>query len=120
MKMRNKILIVDESQTQQDQLEEILRPVIQRGGELFFAKEKKRALEIMKKELPQLVFVEASFVQEKPKEWEMKGVHVVVICQRHEEVKGKDFIVRPFRAHQVLEKCHFLDPSLSPPALPPM
>ena len=47
--MRNKILIVDANQEDREQLEDILKEIVDAGGELFFADNRADGLEILKK-----------------------------------------------------------------------
>jgi DNA-binding response OmpR family regulator len=116
--MRNKILVVGANAKEQEELEQILEAVMEEGGELIFAKKEEEGLKLLKKEAPPLVFLDES-CNSKKENWEQAGVHVVVLCHKQEERKG-DYLVKPLKRSQVLEKCRaFLNPE---PAtrIPPM
>lgn len=117
--MINKILIVDSNEKERSQLEKILQEVIQKGGEIIIAEKREDGLAIIERDHPQLVFLDARILGDK-KEWELKGVHIVVMRGKNEEqLPDEDSILKPFKAQQVLEKCHaFL--SNEPPAFIPL
>ena len=56
--MRNKILIVDINKEDREQKKMILQEVVDAGGELFFADNREDGLTILRKEQPQLVFLD--------------------------------------------------------------
>ncbi len=119
--MRNKILIVEQNQVKQDQLEEILHPIVDQGGELFFAKDKSVGLAIMHKEHPQLVFVDHALFGDNKDEWAMSGVRVVLMVQKKEKsMKNEDFILKPFQKNQIQQICHSTLKKGSSPFAPPM
>ncbi len=119
--MRNKILIIEPNQEDQERLEEILQGVVENGGELFFSPDRTSGLELLHKEQPQLVFLESSLVGEKEDEWIHDGVHIVLMRYEGElEQKSEDFVLKPFQETQILEKCQAALSSLEAPPIPPM
>ncbi len=119
--MRNKILIVDADQKERQVFEEILQVVVEKGGELLFAGTREDGLTLLAKEHPQLVFVDTHLLGENEEAWNQEGVHIVVMRTRHEpHQKSEDFVLKPLKPHQVLEKCAaFVAKETSPP-FPPM
>lgn len=119
--MHNKILIVNGNQKECEQLELILQPIIDEGGELLFAYKTENGLKMLQEESPKLVFLDASAVGEKEDFWVAEGVHIILMRQRSEKCQqSEDFILKPLKAHQVLEKCRLvLDQETAFP-LPPM
>lgn len=119
--MRNKVLIVDADPKDRQQLEHILQEVVEEGGELFFAGKREEGLAILVKEHPQLVFLDTQLVGENEDEWIEKGVHIVVMCERNEpHQRSEDFVIKPLKSHQVLEKCRAVLGKESVPPIPPM
>jgi DNA-binding response OmpR family regulator len=120
MLMRNKILIVDANHEDREQLETILQEVVNSGGELFFADNREDGLAILKKEIPQLVFLDASLAGD-VNGWIHEKVQVIFMCNKHEQNrKNEDFVVKPLKRHPVLEKCRaFLSAEPVSP-IPPM
>ena len=119
--MRNKILIVDADQKECQELEQILQEVVDAGGELFFAYKREEGIALIAKEHPQLVFLDTHLVGENEDEWIEKGVHIVVMRTKSEpHQKSEDFVVKPLKSHQVLEKCRSVLGIKSAPPLPPM
>ena len=118
--MRNKILIVDANQEDREQLEDILKEIVDAGGELFFADNRADGLEILKKELPQLVFLDSDLAGDL-NAWIHDKVHVILMRSRHEvQQKGEDFVLKPLKRHPVLEKCKSVLSSEAAAPLPPM
>lgn len=117
--MINKILIIDSNPKEREQLEVILREVVQHGGEIIMTERRKEGLAIIKKEHPQLVFIDASAIGNDREEWNHEGVRIVIM-RRKNDVVDEESVVKPFKSHQILEKCDlFL--SKEPQALtPPM
>ncbi len=100
----NKILIISGQRSEREALEQALQEVVEGGAELFVAEKRGDALEIIKNEVPQLVFLDAEGVDDQG--WDHEGVHVVWIYPRGVEGQaGKDCLHKPLKPHQVLEKC---------------
>ncbi len=119
--MRNKVLIVDANLQERQELEQILQEVVDEGGMLFFAEKREDGLAIIAKEHPQLVFLDTHLVGENEDEWVEKGVYIVVMRARNEpHQKSEDFVLKPLKTHQVLEKCRIALGKESAPPLPPM
>lgn len=119
--MRNKVLIVDSNPKECQQLEQILQEVVEDGGELFFADKREDGLAIIANEHPQLVFLDNRLVGDNEDEWVEEGVHVVVMRDRHEpHQKSEDFVLKPLKPHQVLEKCRGVLKKEPAPQIPPM
>lgn len=119
--MRNKILIVGANLHKDGDFENMLQDVVEAGGELFFAEKTEDGLSILKKEKPQLVFLDAHLIGADHKLWLCQGVHIVLMRHKHEPDFGiQDCIFKPIRYRQVLERClAVLDPEPAPP-MPPM
>jgi DNA-binding NtrC family response regulator len=107
--VRNKILIVDANMQDREQLEQILQEIVEEGGELFFVDKREDGLAILKKEHPQLVFLENSFLGDDEKAWIQEGVHLVFM---HE--------IKPFETTKVLEKCRSVLHKMPAVQIPPM
>ncbi|NGX61160.1 MAG: hypothetical protein K940chlam9_00641 [Chlamydiae bacterium] len=104
--MRNKILVVDADLETCETLEQILEEFVQEGGEIFFAHDQESGLSILHKEKPRLVFLDTHLVDEYEGQWLEDGVHIVLMRQKHEPTqKSEDFIYKPLKRSQVLEKC---------------
>lgn len=119
--MRNKILIVAANAHESSELENMLRAIVETGGELFFAEKEEDGLAIFKQEKPRLVFLDVRFAQKGPEKWKQADVHVVLMRHKHESDFGMtDYILKPLKPYQVLEKCRaVLDPEPAP-MMPPM
>lgn len=119
--MRNKVLVVDANPDERAELEQILQDVVDAGGEIFFAERREDGIAIMKKEHPQLVFLDSSLVGENEDEWVYGGVHIVVMRFKNEpHQKSEDFVLKPLKAHQVLEKSRMILSQEHAPQIPPM
>ena len=120
--MRNKILIVDSHERDRKELEQILLGIIKDGGELFFSSSRGEALEILAKEHPQLVFLDAALIGKDEDVWVKTGAYIVLICSKDRpQERSEDFVVKPFDADQVLEKCQgVLDLDHLAPQMPPL
>lgn len=119
--MRNKVLIVDSDPKEREKLEQILQEVVEEGGELFFADKKEDGLALIAKEHPQLVFLDTRHIGENEDEWVERGVHIVIMRARNEpHQKSEDFVLKPLKAHQVLEKCREVLKAEPSPHIPPM
>jgi DNA-binding response OmpR family regulator len=119
--MRNKILIVEAAVQERDQLEQMLQEIVEEGGELFFAGTREDGMAILKKEQPQLVFLDASFLGEGEGVWVHEGVHVILMRRKHELRQiEEDFVLKPLKRHQVLEKCHAVLRKEPAAKIPPM
>ena len=104
--VRNKILIVNSHVDEREELEQILQEIVQEGGELFFADKIEDGLAIMKKESPPLILINAQLIGEDRSTWIQEGVHVIFIRRKSAVgVNGENDLSKPFKAHQVLEKC---------------
>lgn len=119
--MRNKVLIVDANAKDRNELEQILQEVVDEGGEIFFAEKKEEGITIVKKERPQLVFLDTGLIGENEEEWVWEGVHVVVMRSRNDkQQKSEDFVLKPLKRHQILEKCRATLAKETAPPIPPM
>lgn len=119
--MRNKILIVHADSEEKIQLEQILQKVVEQGGELFFADRRSEGLKILKKERPQVLFLDAPFVGESGEDWLQEGVHIILMRHKNEpHQQSEDFVLKPLKAHQVLEKCHLVLNKEPVSQMPPM
>jgi hypothetical protein len=116
--MHNKILVVETDKAARDELETILQEIAQEGGELFFCDQKEEALAIIKKEHPPVVLLEHTLFD---KSWSQEGVCIIVTVPRGVNLPdGQEYLIKPFRSHQVLEKCRaYLTLEVVPP-IPPM
>jgi DNA-binding response OmpR family regulator len=118
--MRNKILVVDADQEERGQLELILQEIVDAGGELFFADTREDGLAILKKEHPQLIFVDAILAGEESA-WVQPQVHVIFLCgKREQQPKQGDFILKPIKRHPILEKCNAVLSKEPVSPIPPM
>lgn len=119
--MHPKILIALISQEEKQQFEEALSDYLDRGGELLFASTKDDGLQILKKEKPVLVFLDNQLVGPNEDEWVQKGTQVILVRDVHDaEQQGEDFIDRPLKQEQILEKCKKTLDSLRFSRVPPM
>lgn len=101
-----KILIVAANEQERSDLEEILYEVIEQDGELIFAGTKRNGLEMAANEKPQLVFLDAQFADNQ-EEWKYEGVHIVVMGNQNERgFSNGDFLLKPLKPLQILEKCN--------------
>lgn len=105
--MRNKVLIIESDPERQERLEEILQEIAEEGGELFFAETRESGLTILKKEHPQLLFLDTRLIGRD--EWTHEGVHVVFM-------DSKDHL----KPHQILEKCWTVLERTPASPIPPM
>jgi hypothetical protein len=104
--MRNKVLVVDADAKGREQFKQFLQEIIEEGGELFFSEKREDALAIIKREHPQLVFLDSSLVGENLQVWVDKGVHVVLMRHKQEaHGKDEDCVFKPLHSHLILEKC---------------
>ena len=119
--MRNKILVVERDGAAREQLETILQEIVEEGGELIFTQKQEDALEIIKKQHPPIVFLEFRLAEENREAWNWKGVHIILTYPRGKvALAGAEHLFKPFRPHQVLEKCReYLSREFVPPS-PPM
>ncbi len=119
--MRNKILVVERDAAAREQLEVILQEIVEEGGELIFTQKQEDALEIIKKQHPPVVLLESKLAEEDRGAWNLEGVHVILTYPRGTTAPaGSTHLFKPFKAHQVLEKCReYLSREFVPP-IPPM
>jgi DNA-binding response OmpR family regulator len=118
--MRNKILIVDANVEDREQLEQMLQEIVEEGGELFFTEKREEGVAILKKEHPQLVFLDATLIGEKSA-WMHEGIHVIFMQRKHDiQQKNEDFLLKPFTRYQVLEKCRAVLHKEPAAQIPPM
>lgn len=118
--MRNKILIVDDNANDRDELEQILQEIVEEGGELFFTEKREEGIAILKKEHPQLVFLEANLVGEK-NAWIHTGVHVILMQSKNDlQQTTGDFLLKPLKRYQVLSKCRAILEKKPAVQIPPM
>lgn len=104
--MLNKILIADPDKDDRKELEQILQEIVEEGGELFFADKKEEALTILKRERPQLLLLDADLMGGDPALWKVEGVHLILMCRKKDLAHTAEQVLhKPFKAHQVLEKC---------------
>ncbi len=101
--MRNKILIVGVASKEKEELETILQEIADEGGEIFFADTKEEGLAILKKERPQLVFLDENLSAE----WSQDLGELVLISKK-------------FKGDQILEKCRQVLPKEAVLRIPPM
>ncbi len=118
--MRNKILIVDADRQDREELEQILQEIVEEGGELFFADKREDGIAILKKEQPQLVFLDAHLVGEEDN-WIHEGVHIILMRNKHElQQKSEDFVLKPLKRYQVLQRCRAVLHKEPAAQIPPM
>ena len=119
--MRNKILVIEQDAPEREQLETILQEIVEEGGELIFTQKREDAWEIIKKQHPAIVLLDSRLVEEDREVWNLEGVHVILTYPRGTPAPARTLhLFKPFKAHQVLEKCReFLSPECVPPS-PPM
>ena len=119
--MRNKILVVERDVAAREQLETILQEIVEEGGELIFTQKQEDALEIINKQHPPIVFLESRLAEEDREAWNLEGVHVILTYPRGTTAPADtSHLIKPFRAHQVIEKCReYLSQEFVPPT-PPM
>lgn len=104
--MRNKVLIIGTNKKESEELETILHEIVEEGGELFFTDSVEDGWTILKKERPQIILLDELLVSDDPKIWEQEGGHLIIMQKKHERIShDEDFVYKPFRSHQVLEKC---------------
>lgn len=116
--MQNKILILDSDPKVLQLIEQMLEEVVQAGAELFLTRRAGDALIILKRECPQLIFVDQALMGQEKGMWHQTGVHVVFTGDA--AIAGEDCLVKPFNASQVLERCHrYLNQEAVRP-MPPM
>jgi DNA-binding response OmpR family regulator len=118
--MRNKILIVCDNIEEREQMEQILQSIVEEGGELFFAGKQEEGITILNKERPHILFLDSPLLDDK-KRWEHEGTHLIIMRMQGEAPqKGEGYVMKPFKVHEVLEKCRLClhhDPALY---IPPM
>jgi len=118
--MRNKILIVDAHAEDKDQLEQMLQEIVEAGGELFFTEKREEGIAILKKENPQLVFLDVNLIGEKSA-WIYEGVHITLMQSKNDiQQKDEDVLFKPFTRYQVLEKCRAVLHKEPAAQIPPM
>lgn len=118
--MMNKVLIVAVQDREAEELEQILQEVVEGGGELFFANTTVEGLTILKREHPQLVFLDADLLEDEEK-WLHDGVHIVLMCSKEAVPQAsEDILIKPFKPYQVLEKCHGSLGQAASSQVPPM
>ena len=118
--MQQKILVASNHEEDREALEEILGSFLQKGGELIFAKKRAEALMLMKQEIPQILFLDNSFVGD-CNDWVQEKTHVILMRNIEDNsMHGEDFVDRPLKPDQVLEKCRATLESLTALRLPPM
>lgn len=100
-------------------LEEILQKIVDEGVELLIAKREEDGAVLFKKERPLLVFVDSVLELKDPHLFE--GAHFIWITPRHATpVEGREVIFKPFKEHQVLEKCKSVLAKSHPEKILPM
>lgn len=120
--MRNKILIVGGSAREKSTLEEILQEIVEEGGELFFTDKREEGMTLLHKENPQLVFLDVSLIGKDVHSWSSEGSHIILMghpneLQHHPE---SDYLMKPLKPRQVLEKCRIClghEPISQPPLM---
>lgn len=118
LSMKNKVLIVHQISEDIHILEDFLLEVMGNDGEIFFAEEGDQGLEILMKEKPSLVFLQDDIYDSE--KWQ--GAHIVVLRSKKEpEDENLNVLYKPFKKHQVFEKCHsVLDLFSKTTSVPPM
>ncbi len=106
--MRNKILII--SSKRESELENIFLELVKKGGEIFFADSRQVAFQILEKEHPNIVFIDAPFFDEASDAWgHHKGAFFVLREKNENASENESTLHRPFKASLVFQKCqHFL------------
>jgi len=118
--MTQKILIVDDEPNIVILLEQALEALEDEGGELLTARNGEEALETIKKEQPNLVFLDVMMpkmsglevCQLVKHELQMTNVYIVMLTAKGQEFdkqRGMDvgadlYLTKPFRPKEVLEK----------------
>ncbi|MCP5470017.1 MAG: hypothetical protein H7A36_05890 [Chlamydiales bacterium] len=119
--MSQKILVAMQSESERSELEEVLSAYLSKGAEFLFAKDRSSALALLKTKKPAIVFLGSEFLEPEVDDWVQEGTHVILVRSVHEkEQHGEDFIDRPLRKDQVLEKCRETLESLQLSRTPPM
>lgn len=101
--MRNKVLVVTSNLSEYSQFEKALEGIVNEGGELFLTQNKKEGQLILKKEHPQLLFLEASLMDSS---WELKETRLILLCNEIEPKSDSDYLMRPLIEKQILAVCH--------------
>jgi DNA-binding NtrC family response regulator len=101
--MRNKILIVTHDSNERNWFEQQLQAIVEAGGEIFFSEKFQDAEKILKKERPQLAFVDKELWQN-VQDWESDDVHIVIL-QQSGDSPVHDSLLKPLSAEKVLDKC---------------
>ncbi|MGH4051527.1 MAG: response regulator [Clostridium sp.] len=114
----NKILIVDDEVNNRILLEEILEEFKEKGVEILLASDGKKALDIIKTQMPDLVFLDIMMPMINgyevcnivKKELKLLGVYIVLLTARGQaedkergfEVSCDKYITKPFCFNEVL------------------
>ena len=105
----NKILVVTTNAKERANIEEILYELVNGGVELFMASTKEHAIEILKREVPQLIFVDVAFMSEDEDVWTQNEAHIVLMRKKDEAMQAsEDYLIKPIQADQMIEKCYHL------------
>lgn len=103
--MNKKILIISSDQKEKEKIEKIFEDVIEKGGELIFTSKKDDFLALLKKEHPDLVFVDSDMI-ENDALGDTEEMHVVWIRKKGEQqIEGQDTLFKPFTTQEVIGKC---------------
>jgi DNA-binding response OmpR family regulator len=116
--MNKKLLIVDDEAHIRMLIEQTLEDLEDEGVELLFADNGEKALEIIRKEKPHLVFLDVMMpkmngmevCQKVKKELELSGVYIILLTAKGQEVdrqKGLDmgadrYMTKPFDPDEML------------------
>ncbi len=118
--MERKILIADDEPHIRLLLEQTLEELEDEGVELLMASNGEEALDRIKTELPQLVFLDVMMpkmngfdvCQKVKKEWQLKGIYIIMLTAKGQEFdkkKGQEvgadlYMTKPFDPDEVLDK----------------
>lgn len=114
--MRNKVLVVTSNPLEYAQFEMALQDVVNEGGELFLTQNKQEGQLILKKERPQILFLEAQFMDAN---WELNETHLVLLWKEGEQKSGRNYLMRPLKEKEIQAVCHtVLKKEFVPPERP--
>jgi len=110
--MSKKILIVDDEPYMRILMEQALEDFIDRGVRIFTAENGVKAIEVIKKEKPDLVFLDVMMPEmdgydvcsKVKKDADFRNIHVILLTARGQEIDKKmgmecganDYITKPF------------------------
>lgn len=117
--MSRKILIVDDEPHIRLLLEQTLEDLEDHGVEFYFAEHGERALELIREEQPDLVFLDVMMPRMNgfevcrtvKQEWGREDIYIIMLTakgQEYDKDKGKEvganlYITKPFNPDQIME-----------------